>query len=581
MSDLGRESGNSVLIQVDGAHGLVRLSVTQAALGGLSVGSFVEIEASDGFAIALVTALELQTAASAIIAKVDLLGEVLHGRDGQAMFQRGVSHYPTVGSSVRPIAQERLALIYDRADPDAIEVGTLALDGTVRAHVNVDEMLAKHFALLGATGVGKSSGVALILREVLRVRPAQRIFLLDPHNEYAPSFADRGRVITPAGLRLPYWLFNFEEFVDAVFRARPGVEDEVSILGQAIVAAKNRHASERDALRSSLRRTGSSDYGFTVDTPVPYRFADLMKIIDDEMGQLEKRSDVPIYQRLLTRLRSLSTDPRYGFMFQDATVGGDIMVEILDDLFNLTDASRPMTVMQLAGLPAEVVDSVVSVLARMAFELGLWSSGAVPLLLVCEEAHRYAPADRTLGFGPTRKAISRIAKEGRKYGVSLGLVTQRPADLDPTIISQCSTLFAMRMANDRDQAIVRAAVSDAAEAMISFVPALGTREVFAFGEAVPLPTRIRFGVLPEAYLPKPGSGDLPIVRGQVKRSDLQMIIDRWRRAGANRVAQTGVGSSGAVEADDQPKVPVFNEEEAMPAEFSALKSTLLGRRQYP
>ena len=129
-----------------------------------------------------------------------------------------------------------------------------------------------------------------------------------------------------------------------------------------------------------------------------------------------------------------------------------------------------MTVMQLAGLPAEVVDSVVSVLARMAFELGLWSSGAVPLLLVCEEAHRYAPADRALGFGPTRKAISRIAKEGRKYGVSLGLVTQRPADLDPTIISQCSTLFAMRMANDRDQAIVRAAVSDAAEAMIAFVP---------------------------------------------------------------------------------------------------------------
>lgn len=581
MSEAGREGGNSVLIQVDGAHGLVRLSVTQAALGGLSVGSFVEIDASDGFAIALVTALELQIAASAIVAKVDLLGEVLAGPGGQPIFQRGVSHYPQVGSSVRPIGQEQLALIYDRADPDAIEVGTLALDGTVRAHVNVDEMLAKHFALLGATGVGKSSGVALILREVLRVRPQQRIFLLDPHNEYAPSFVDRGRVITPAALRLPYWLFNFEEFVDAVFRARPGVEDEVAILGQAIVAAKNKHASDRDAMRSSLRRGGPGDYGFTVDTPVPYRFADLMKIIDDEMGQLEKRSDVPIYQRLLTRLRSLSTDPRYGFMFQDATVGGDIMVEILDDLFNLTDASRPMTVMQLAGLPAEVVDSVVSVLARMAFELGLWSAGAVPLLLVCEEAHRYAPADRALGFGPTRKAISRIAKEGRKYGVSLGLVTQRPADLDPTIISQCSTLFAMRMANDRDQAIVRAAVSDAAEAMISFVPALGTREVFAFGEAVPLPTRIRFGVLPEEYLPKPGSGDLPIVRGQVKRSDLQMIIDRWRRAGANRISQTSAPAFAAVEVDDQPMVPVFDEDEAMPAEFSALKSTLLGRRHYP
>ncbi len=576
MSEPGRGSDASVLIQVDGAHGRVRMSVTEAALGKLSVGSFVEIAVgSHGYAIALITALELQSAAHAIIAKVDLLGEVLYHEDGRVLFQRGVSHYPPVGSPVTPIAQERLARIYDPSAPNVIEVGTLALDPSVRAHVDVDEMLSKHFALLGATGVGKSSGVALLLREILRVRPEQRVFLLDPHNEYAPSFADHGRVITQADLRLPYWLFNFEEFVDAIFRARPGVEDEVAILGKAIVAAKNLQARERDAMRSTLRRAGAGDFGFTVDTPVPYRFTDLIKIIDDDMGKLEKRSDVPIYQRLLTRLRSLASDPRYAFMFEEATVGGDIMPDILDGLFNLTDADRPMTVMQLAGLPAEVVDSVVSVLARMAFELGLWSAGAVPLLLVCEEAHRYAPADRGLGFGPTRKAISRIAKEGRKYGVSLGLVTQRPADLDPTIISQCSTLFAMRMANDRDQAIVRAAVSDAAEAMIAFVPALGTREVFAFGEAVPLPTRIRFGQLPQIYLPRPDTGDLPIVRGQVKRGDLQMIIERWRRAGANRSAQP---SGSMDEFPEEERVPVLQEADAMPAEFSALKSSLLGRR---
>jgi len=149
-------------------------------------------------------------------------------------------------------------------------------------------------------------------------------------------------------------------------------------------------------------------------------------------------------------------------MFDAANVGGDTMVETLSTLFRLPPDGMPMTIMQLAGFPAEVVDSVVSVLLRMAFEFGLWSDGAFPLLCVCEEAHRYAPADRSIGFGPTRKAVSRIAKEGRKYGVFLGLITQRPAELDATIISQCSTLFAMRMANDRDQAIVRSAVSDAA-----------------------------------------------------------------------------------------------------------------------
>jgi hypothetical protein len=151
-----------------------------------------------------------------------------------------------------------------------------------------------------------------------------------------------------------------------------------------------------------------------------------------------------------------------------------------------------MTIMQLAGFPAEVVDSVVSVLCRMAFDFGLWSDGVSPLLFVCEEAHRYASADRNIGFGPTRKAVSRIAKEGRKYGVYLGLVTQRPAELDATIISQCNTLFAMRLANDRDQALLRSAVSDAAANLLSFVPSLGTREVLAFGEGVALPTRLRF-----------------------------------------------------------------------------------------
>ena len=191
-----------------------------------------------------------------------------------------------------------------------------------------------------------------------------------------------------------------------------------------------------------------------------------------------------------------------------------------------------MTIMQLAGFPAEVVDSVVSVLCRMAFDFGMWSDGAFPLLFVCEEAHRYASADRSIGFGPTRKAISRIAKEGRKYGVFLGLVTQRPAELDSTIISQCSTLFAMRMANERDQAIVRSAVSDAAANLLAFVPSLGTREVLAFGEGVALPTRLKFKQLPENFIPQSqavinASTD---PSSQMTEDFIDAIIDRWRGA---------------------------------------------------
>ena len=235
---------------------------------------------------------------------------------------------------------------------------------------------------------------------------------------------------------------------------------------------------------------------------MPYRLVDLISLIDERMGKLENRSSRIIYHKLISRIETVRNDPRYAFMFDNANVGGDTMAEVISHLFRLPANGRPMTVMQLAGFPAEVVNSVVSVLCRMAFDFGLWSDGVSPLLFVCEEAHRYASADRNIGFGPTRKAVSRIAKEGRKYGVYLGLVTQRPAELDATIISQCNTLFAMRLANDRDQALLRSAVSDAAANLLSFVPSLGTREVLAFGEGVALPTRLRFKEVPPHQLPR-------------------------------------------------------------------------------
>jgi hypothetical protein len=223
-------------------------------------------------------------------------------------------------------------------------------------------------------------------------------------------------------------------------------------------------------------------------------------------------------------------DPRYSFMFENANVGGDTMGEVISTLFRLPPNGKPMTIMQLAGFPAEVVDSVVSVLCRMAFDFGLWSDGAVPLLFVCEEAHRYASADRSIGFGPTRRAVSRIAKEGRKYGVFLGLVTQRPAELDATILSQCSTLFTMRLANDRDQALVRAAVSDAAANLLAFLPSLGTREVFAFGEGVKLPTRLKFAELPGGLIPASESvNNARMDSGRGVHEDfIASVVERWR-----------------------------------------------------
>src|SRR6202041_169752 len=285
-----------------------------------------------------------------------------------------------------------------------------------------------------------------------------------------------------------------------------------------------------NADRLGLKPVDSKTIGYTVDTPVPYRLVDLISLIDERMGKLENRSSRIIYHKLISRIETVRNDPRYAFMFDNANVGGDTMAEVISHLFRLPSNGRPMTVMQLAGFPAEVIDSVVSVLCRMAFDFGLWSDGVSPLLFVCEEAHRYASADRNIGFGPTRKAVSRIAKEGRKYGVFLGLVTQRPAELDPTIISQCSTLFAMRMSNDRDQALLRSAVSDAAANLFGFVPSLGTREALAFGVGVPLPTRLTFAELPPQLVPRceAFASEQSVHSADHDHNFIAAVLERWR-----------------------------------------------------
>jgi DNA helicase HerA-like ATPase len=526
--------------------------------GRITVGKFLAIRTARSSVISVITNVDSDGRKPAaetggqLTARVDLLGELKEAKGGFVRFQRGITEYPVIDDEVGLLGSEGLRLIYDTASADTINIGQLQQDSSISARIKIDDMLGKHFALFGGTGVGKSSGVAVIIRQVLERRPDLRIFLIDPHNEYGHSFSDRAQVLNPKNLRLPFWLFNFEETVDVFFRGRPGLEEEVEILSQLIPQAKNLFASTRNGeAHHSLRKLDSSSTGYTVDTPVPYRLSDLVSLIDERMGKLENRSTTTRYSRLVARIETVRKDPRYAFMFDNANVGGDTMAEVVGQLFRLPANGKPMTVMQLAGFPAEVVDSVVSVLGRMAFEFGLWSDGAVPLLFVCEEAHRYAPGDRTIGFGPTRKAISRIAKEGRKYRVFLAVVTQRPAELDSTIISQCSTLFAMRMANERDQNIIRSAVSDAAAGLLAFVPSLGTREVFAFGEGVALPTRLRFSELPAEFIPRSESVSTGrIDAASVDAALIERVIERWR--GASMGAKQKQGEAAAELAKSTP-----------------------------
>jgi uncharacterized protein len=547
----------------------------------VTVGKFLGIRAGRSFLVGVVTnvALQSQPAAreqNAVVAQLDLIGEIPDIGKPTARFQRGVSTYPAIDDPVTPVGARELRLIFQNQGAEVVEVGTLQQDPTISASLKIHDMLSKHFAVLGTTGVGKSSAVAILLQEILRARAGLRTLVLDVHNEYGRCFEGRAQILNPANIKLPFWLFNFEEIVDVFFGGRPGLEEEIDILAELIPLAKSTYSqSTSSSGRLALKSGEAAGMRYTVDIPVPYRIADLLALLDARMGKLENRSSRMIYHKLITRIEATCNDPRYGFMFENANVGGDTMAEVLAVLFRLPANGMPMTVMQLAGFPSEVVDAVVSVTCRMAFDLGLWSDGADPLLILCEEAHRYMSADHSIGFGPTRRAISRIAKEGRKYGVFLGLVTQRPAELDPTILSQCSTLFAMRMTNDRDQALLRASVTDTAANLLDLLPSLGTGEAFAFGEGVALPTRLKFRQLPAHLVPKSATESADETGGgaTMDQNSLPAIIERWRGVARQRPAVKRPGDD-VRSPGIQPASPLPTVDRLEPDRFRLLKRPL-------
>ena len=468
------------------------------------------------------------------LADIELVGELLVDDGGQPRaFRRGLSVAPRLGDRVHMIGHDALALVNRYDDARTIQVGRVHQDPTVPAVVEIDEMLGKHFAIVGSTGTGKSCTVALVLRRVLARHPHAHVVLLDPHNEYTRCFGDQAELVPLHKLSLPYWCLTFEELVEILIGDARQHAEEVEVLRELIPAAKRDYAiaAADDGFGSRLAsvRSRAGRERFSVDVPLPYRMADVAGMIDTEMGRLDKQRDLTVYKRLKARIQAVTQDPRYGFMFGGMAVN-DSLKSLLKQIFRVPVAGKPITVIGLMGLPAEVINVVVSVLARLAFDLAIFSEGRLPITFVCEEAHRYVPGAGQQGFEPTKRAIARIAKEGRKYGASLCVVSQRPADLDPTILSQCSTVFAMRLANERDQAIIGSALADASRALLSALPMLGTREAIVFGEAVSLPTRIVLDQLPPDALPAGNSS--PFTEHWSQESDdeslLEGIIEQWR-----------------------------------------------------
>ncbi|MEO0546054.1 MAG: DUF87 domain-containing protein [Pseudomonadota bacterium] len=457
--------------------------------------------------------------------EVELQGEVQEKSDGSVAFQKGITSYPGVGSIVHQIRAGDLAAIYAATGSSNAVIGALSQDDSIPAYVDVPDMLSKHFAVLGSTGCGKSASVSLLLHAAQEMVPDLRTIILDPHNEYSRAFPD-ANTIEQANLDLPFWMLQLEEYAECLFRGKPIVHEEVDALREFIPDAKAKFRLGDDKLRT---RPDSASNAFTADTPVPYRMQDLLAQIDEEMGLLDSRYDKTILKSLKSRINAHCNDARYAFMFRHRTIE-DIAAWVVGTFFNLPGQNTLTTIIQMAGMPAEVVNAVASVLCRLAFELAIAAKGNLKILVVCEEAHRYVPSGKD-AFEPTRRAIARIAKEGRKYGSFMAIISQRPSELDPTILSQCSTVFSLRLTNDFDQEIIKKAISSSSASTIAFISSLANRECIAFGEGMSTPMRMRFRMLPKQWLPGAEAdvfGNSQPVRDM---ASAQAVFNRWRAVG--------------------------------------------------
>ncbi|WND03386.1 DUF87 domain-containing protein [Temperatibacter marinus] len=485
-----------------------------------NIGATMKIPISGGWVFASILSIRTREAGQALELAMTFVGAIQDG-----VFARGVDTFPAVHAPVYLASDEDQRHLYQQSGHDCIRIGTVYPSPDVPAMLNIEKLLSRHFSVLGSTGSGKSCTLALMIHKLVESCPQAHVLILDPHNEYAKSFETMGEHFNTENLSLPYWLMNFEEHIEIfVGRELTDRDSDIDILKRCLFSARKASAAEH-----SLSR-------LTVDTPIPYKLTDLLRALEEEIGRLEKAENTQPYLRLKAKIEELRSDRRFAFMFSGLLVQ-DSLHDLVSRLLRFPVEGRPVSTLDLSGIPSEIVDVVVSLISRLVFDFSMWSRKAgasTPLLLVCEEAHRYVPhhssGDKRLQSA--RKSLERIAKEGRKYGVSLGLVSQRPSDLSEAILSQCGTVISMRMNNERDRKFVENTMPEGASHFLRLLPSLQNQECLVSGEGSACPLRVRLDYLDIPY--QPASNDLDFA--SLWRHDLpdthntiHQTLRAWRR----------------------------------------------------
>jgi hypothetical protein len=511
-----RVDGSATVVQLDDLEIVSRASVNElVSIHGRGVGAYL---------IALV-----ESVAADGVVRLGLVGTLILGGPGESdRFVRGAHTFPTIGADCHLIEGDLLrrfmAILGENVPPDErLVLGQFVADSDAVAVADGNKLFQRHLAILGSTGAGKSWTVALLLERAARLAHAN-VIVLDMHGEYGPLTRPgphgeplaRGLRIAGPGdepddsvIFIPYWLLDRDEMLSLVLdETDPDAASQAMRFTDHVFKLK----------RGTLFEIGHEDIAgtFTVDSPIPYRLETLVswlksddteKIVRQPSGNVEPG---PYYDRLtrfIGRLEARISDGRYAFMFQPPAECLDYgwLEQLVTTLLDASGDEPGIKVIDFSEVPAEALPVVVGVIARLLYDVQFWMDPArrTPIAFVCDEAHLYLPVRETTE--PVHKvalrAFEEIAKEGRKYGVSMVVVSQRPADISRTVVAQCNNFIVMRLTNDRDQHVIEQLVPESLARITDVLPLLEVGEAVVLGDALLLPTPVRF----EAPVVKPAS----------------------------------------------------------------------------
>lgn len=501
------------------------------------------------------------------IAIAKIIGYHDNSINGHLKFQRGIGHYPRFNSKCYLLTSNEKKILFSLSDGQSIKVGNVAGIQSEEVAIHIDKFLGKHSVILGSTGSGKSSTVASILQKILREYQHSHILFFDLHDEYSAAFnseefLERVNKIEANNFKLPYWLLNFEEFQIILLGDMDSTKnsDGIRILKEKILELKEKEHKNIKARVGDIEK-------ISINSPIYFDIDELLEELaklnrktfwksDNELALNEDGTDYlggtgsskidrpgkerdqviqdPNYygklNQVIEKIYSIRNDRRFAFLFQKNVIDSLFLKDYLLNLLCIPkdEEKIQLTILNLSKIPSEVTPIIIGILSRICFEFKLWEDkpNTIPFYLVFEEAHSYIPKESTANTKLTKRYIERIAKEGRKYGITQLIVSQRPSDLSSTIISQCSNFFVLRVTNPEDQAFIRHVLPDHLSALTNMIPLFQNGEALIVGECVPLPIK---GIIDEPN-PTPNSNDVSFTEAWSKPMDsynINKTIYKW------------------------------------------------------